>query len=85
MCFYCSGRDAGYRALSDLSLSITAVRDIRSDVPPLVLIEKTWETFNDKKALAAFRGYYTSKEASGWDEDYVSNIFLARLCNLKIY
>jgi hypothetical protein len=67
---------------ADLSQSITIVRGIRADVSPLVLIQKTLETFNDKNTLAEYR-QTNDFVSSSWDESYADNVFLARLCNLK--
>lgn len=68
--------------LVDLGTAMVAVRGIRGEIPPTVLVEETLKTYKNKDALRRYKeiALYNAVE---WDENYFDNIFLARFCNLK--
>lgn len=67
--------------ISDLATSMVIVRSHRADTSAMELAGETMRVFMDKERIRAFRG--ESHSNSIWDETYVDNLFLARLCNLK--
>lgn len=67
--------------LSDLATSMVIVRSHRAETSAMELAGETMRVFMDKERLRAFRG--ESHSSSIWDETYVDNLFLSRLCNLK--
>lgn len=68
--------------LGDLGTAMVAVRGIRGDIPPKVLLDETIKTYQDKEALAMYKKIAGSKSGE-WDEVYFDNIFLTRFSNLK--
>lgn len=69
--------------LSDLGIAMVIVREKRGAVSQSELVYQTLEQFKDKEALHSYKKLYDSKLFTGWDEEYLNNIFLARFCNLK--
>jgi len=68
--------------IADLSTSIVIVRGERSEISGMELVQRTLETFRDKRAIRE-RRLAGQDDISVWDERYVDNQFLARLANLK--
>lgn len=74
--------------MSDLGIAMIGVRNMRSNVSPSELMVKTWEfytgpNFSDfKKQFHKTTKVFNDKDT--WSEDYVDNVFLNRLCNLRI-
>lgn len=68
--------------LGDLGTAMVAVRGIRGEIPPAVLMDETVKTYKDKDALRRYKEIM-SYNSVDWDENYFDNIFLARFCNLK--
>lgn len=68
--------------LGDLGTAMVAVRGVRGDVPPKVLLEETLRTYQDKEALSKYRQLAKASEGD-WDERYFDNVFLTRFSNLK--
>ncbi|MEJ7663169.1 MAG: hypothetical protein WKG07_28345 [Hymenobacter sp.] len=60
------------------------VREQRHDISYVELISNTLEAATDKAAIERYRALNAADESGvSWDENYVSNIFLARFCNIK--
>lgn len=68
--------------LGDLGTAMVAVRGIRGDVPPKVLLEETLRTYEDKEALRKYKKLADAR-VGDWDERYFDNIYLTRFSNLK--
>ena len=68
--------------VSDFATAMTVVRGQRTDVSALVLIDATFDQYQDKEGLKRFRIESAVKNGD-WDEAYVDNLFMARLSNLK--
>lgn len=68
--------------LADLATSMVMVRGQKRDVSPSKLISLTMEMYHDKEAIYRFRQQSNEAEKD-WDEKYVTNVFLARFCNVK--
>lgn len=68
--------------LSDLGTAMVSVRGIRGDIPPKLLMEETFHTYQDKEALRVYRKL-ADNNVQDWDERYFDNIFLSRFSNLK--
>jgi len=74
-----------YIPVSRLSNSMIMNRDNRSYLSSTELINETILGAFDSNALDSFTESQEQKKVENtlWDEDYVSNAFLSRLCNLK--
>lgn len=75
--------------MSDLGIAMIGVRNIRADIPPSELIVKTWEfytgpNFTDFKKQFNQNSKIFFDDQDNWSENYVDNLFLNRLCNLRI-
>ncbi|RZK43442.1 MAG: hypothetical protein EOO61_04980 [Hymenobacter sp.] len=68
--------------VADIGTAMVMVRNQRSDTPRSELVALTWEAFQQKDAIKAYRAD-NSTQGGDWDEDYMDNIFLARFCNIK--
>lgn len=78
--------------LADLAFAMVAVRNERYGITAQELFNKTWELYTDKEQLSKLKDLAdrdTRKMAlqnihSNWNEYYVNNIFLQRLCNYRV-
>jgi hypothetical protein len=68
--------------IADIGTAMVMVRNQRADTPRSELVALTWEAFQQKEAIKAYRTDNNTKGLD-WDEDYMDNIFLARFCNIK--
>ncbi len=69
---------------TDLGTAMLVVRDKRTDIQPMELVQLTLETYEDKKALEArAKGDLEESMDFDWDERYLDNIFTARFANIK--
>jgi hypothetical protein len=68
--------------LMDLGTAMVIVRSQRNDVPRSELIGLTLEAYNNKQLLRLYKSA-AAPDGRGWDEYYIDNIFVGRLCNLK--
>lgn len=76
--------------LSDMAFAMLVTRSTRNDISYMELLEQTFDVYSDKERLNAYKNIlesssnttYTSSLA--WNESYVSNIFLQRLCNYRV-
>jgi hypothetical protein len=69
---------------TDLGTAMLIVREKRTDIPPMELVQLTLETYDDKKALEArAKGDKEESMDFDWDERYLDNIFTARFANIK--
>lgn len=73
--------------LSDIGIAMIKVRDSRNETDPITLMKNTWKfyqssDFNDYKNMF----YLIDKDMNNdmWSEEYVSHVFLNRLCNLRV-
>src|SRR6218665_242242 len=69
--------------LSDLRVAMVIVRGQRSETDRIELMKLTLEKYQNKAELDLYKASTSGKDVAGWDEQYLSNIFLARLCNMK--
>lgn len=73
---------------SDMATAMVIVRGSRSDMNVTELLNNSIKIFQDKESLNAYRKLMNGDKdvlALGeWDESYVSNIFLDRLCNYRV-
>lgn len=78
--------------LSDISLAMLSVRDIRSSVSPIEMIKNTIHVYMDEGRMRVLHLQKDNARANkgagdydeGWTEDYVDNYALNRYCNLRI-
>lgn len=68
--------------VADISTAMVLVRGQRLDLSYDELIGRTLEAFSDKEAIRLTR-LEDVTEKRDWDENYMTNLFLARFCNLK--
>lgn len=72
--------------ITKLSIAFVMARNVRNDISPIELINETVFQYraieNPKEILETLKELQESS-LSLWDEHYVDNPFLARLCNLK--
>lgn len=68
--------------ITDLAISMVVVRGARTDISAMDLVMETIQVFQDKETLEPYRRSVT-RTGSAWDEAYLENPFMARLCNLK--
>jgi len=69
--------------LSDLGVAMVIVRGQRAEINRVDLLKLTFEKYQSKKEIALYKKSALGKDITGWDEQYLDNIFLARFCNLK--
>ncbi len=71
--------------VADFATSMVIVRNQRTDVSPIQLMDKTLTAFQDKDAIRARRIKDKKKSAysATYSNYYVDNLFLARMANLK--
>lgn len=71
--------------LADLRTAMVIVRDEKTDISAEQLIDRTFETFQDKDALRERRLADTGEALIDfdWDERYLDNVFTARFANVK--
>lgn len=78
--------------LADLAFAMVAVRGDRYGITAQELFDKTWNLYTDKEQLNSLKDLAdrdTRKMAlqnmrTNWNEYYVNNIFLQRLCNYRV-
>lgn len=78
--------------ISDMAFAMVVVRGERTHLSAVELLNKTWDTFSNKATLlqakqaAAELTEFENKKTNSidWREQYVSNIFLDRLCNYRV-
>lgn len=71
---------------ADLAIAMVVVRGERSQVSSQELVKKTIAAFNDKPALENYRRLTNFiVNGSDYDENYISNPFLARFVNTKFF
>ena len=70
--------------IADIGTAMVLVREQRHDISYAELISNTLEAATNKEAIEHYRALNAADESgTNWDENYVSNIFLARFCNIK--
>ncbi len=69
--------------LTDLSTAMLVARKDRAVDSMSTLFDQTLQLYHEKTVLAAYRLAESGVRDAAWDETYVSNPFLSRLCNLK--
>jgi hypothetical protein len=69
--------------LADLSTAMLVARKDRAVDSMSTLVDQTLEVYHEKAILVAYRLAESRAADAAWDESYVSNPFLSRLCNLK--
>lgn len=83
----------GSGPLSDMAFSMLIVRAQRDKLSYSELMKETFDLFLDKEQLEFYKKaaeQLSDKDGGGsslsteWDEDYVTNIFLQRLCNYRV-
>lgn len=74
--------------VSDMAIAMVVVRGERTSVSFDKLLELTFEAFQDKDRLNAYRKMAEENDAASvgadWQESYVSSPFLDRLCNYRV-
>lgn len=78
--------------LADLAFAMVAVRNERYGITAQELFDKTWELYTDKEQLNKLkdladrdtRTMALQNMRTNWNEYYVNNIFLQRLCNYRV-
>lgn len=68
--------------MADLRTAMVNVREQRTSVSAMELLDLTLEAFQDKEAIRE-RRLYDETQDSEWDERYLSNVFTARFANIK--
>ncbi|WP_207508416.1 hypothetical protein [Telluribacter humicola] len=68
--------------LADLGTAMVVVRGLRTDVSSSELLAKTLEVYQNKEELKTYKKV-AKVNMDAWDEEYFSNIYLARFSNLK--
>lgn len=72
--------------LADLAVAMVLVRGERTQLSSQELIVKTISTFSDKSSLESYRKISNAIiKGDGYDENYISNPFLARFVNTKFF
>lgn len=70
--------------VADIGTAMVIVRGERHDISYSALISNTLDAYSDKEAIRIRRLYDLDQtEKREWDENYLTNIFLARFCNIK--
>ena len=67
--------------ITNLGISMVAVRGNRSEISAVELVSNTIKTYQNKQTLNKFINQSTRNQSS-W-QNYVDNIFMARIANLK--
>ena len=76
--------------LSDMAFAMLITRSTRKDISYIELLKQTFDVYSDKERLNAYRNILeassntTYASSLDWNESYVSNIFLQRLCNYRV-
>lgn len=78
--------------LADLAFAMVAVRSERYGITAKELFNVTWDLYTDKEKLNKLKEIANSDTRimalnnihSNWNEYYVNNIFLQRLCNYRV-
>lgn len=78
--------------LADLAFAMVAMRSVRYGVTAQELFSKTWELYTDKEQLNKLKEIANRDNQkmalqnirTNWNEYYISNIFLQRLCNYRV-
>ncbi len=68
---------------ADLATAMVLARGERAESTPAELLERTWAAYQDKHAIESYRTQGELTYSGIADERYVSNVFFARLCNLR--
>lgn len=73
----------------DMALAMLMARGERKNMDYKELFSKTQYYYNDKEALNRYRRYIdiiskSQNYSTDWNESYVSNVFLQRLCNYRV-
>lgn len=68
--------------MADLRTAMVLVREQRTEVPAMELLELTLDAFQDKEAIRERRLFDATREEE-WDERYLDNVFTARFGNIK--
>lgn len=73
--------------LSDIGIAMIKVRSARNETDPITLLKNTWNfyqdpDFNNYKKIFYFKDNNINNDA--WSEDYIDQVFLNRLCNLRV-
>lgn len=71
--------------LMDIGLAMVTVRGQKHNITASELVNETIDVFFDKELLAMEKKLWDGTIVNNiwWDEHYLDNIFLGRLCNLK--
>ena len=70
--------------IADIGTAMVIVRQQKREISYSDLIINTLNVFNDKEATRLRRLSDADESGNtGWDENYLKNIFLARFCNIK--
>lgn len=73
---------------ADMAIAMVVVRGDRTSMSFGELLEKSFEAFQDKARLNAYRKLMDDIDQASvgtdWQEDYVSSPFLDRLCNYRV-
>jgi hypothetical protein len=70
--------------ITDLAISMVAVRSMRTQISATELVAETIKIFQDKATLNRYRNNAIGNNSSDWyDWSYVDNLFLDRMSNLK--
>lgn len=74
--------------LSDFAIAMVSVRTIRTDVTAKELFHETIDLVQDRVKMETVHKLASSIDGLGanedWDEQYVSNVFLQRICNYLV-
>jgi hypothetical protein len=78
--------------LADLAFAMVTVRGERYGITAQELFKKTWELYTDKEQLNKLKNLADrdtrimalQNMRTNWNEYYVNNIFLQRLCNYRV-
>ena len=71
-----------FPVVTDVATAMVLVRNQRKDISAAELFAYTLNTIQDKEAIA-YKRFIDRNTRSDWDENYISNIFLARFANAK--
>lgn len=68
--------------MADLRTAMVNVREQRTSVSAMELLDLTLEAYQDKEAIRERRQFDEQRDDE-WDERYLSNVFTARFANIK--
>lgn len=72
--------------LADLAIAMVVVRNQRTEVSSIELVELTLTAFNDKQRLEEYRKAVNILAGTGqYEENYLANPFVARIVNTKFF